>query len=330
MKMPMVTVVVPFYRTPKLRLRKCIESLLEQTFSDFELLLIDDGNGDDYAAIKKEYEERDARVRFVYQENSGVSAARNLGMQLAKGEYLSFVDSDDFVEETFLKKMVQALEKSDLAVCGVAEQCFPTVHRWMDRRVFFSQPELYASLQYINFCHNKLYRLSIIREHNIQFDLEVKLGEDALFLAKYFEHCNSICSIDDVLYHYVPYEESAVKKYKPAFWDWEQQVIEQQWNVFHWYPLSERQEQAIVRWLYVKLKDSFYYYMRQETNPENLHKQLMQIMEHQLYQEFKQYNKTNSVKAAFNRNDRMILTLWNLFGANGVKLSWKITNFLKR
>ena len=101
---PKISVIVPVYNTEKY-LRRCIDSVLAQTYQDFELLLIDDGSKDSSGAICDEYAAKDARVRVFHKENGGVSSARNLGLDNARGEWVTFVDSDDYIE----KKLSQVL-----------------------------------------------------------------------------------------------------------------------------------------------------------------------------------------------------------------------------
>lgn len=323
-----ISVVIPFYKTPKLRFRKCIESFLEQSFSQFELLLIDDGNGSEYDDIREEYEKKDQRVRFIKKENEGVAAARNMGIELASGKYICFSDSDDFVEDNFLSKLWKGIQENDLVICGVTEQYFPVINSWNDQRLFLSQPTFYNGLQYINFSVNKLYKLDIIKENNIRFDSGVKLGEDALFLAKYFKHCKAIRCIPDLLYHYVPNSKSAVHTYEEKYWDWEQMVIEKQWEMFHTYPLSYGQEQAMLCWLYIKFKGAFYYYMSHETDKAKLHAKICEMMNHPIYKQLLNCDLTKK-NGHLNKKDRIILRLWRMFDSKGVYLSWSIKKIVR-
>ena len=118
--MPKISVIVPVYNTEKY-LNRCIDSILAQTFTDFELLLIDDGSTDCSGKICDEYAAKDSRVRVFHKENGGVSSARNMGLDNAQGEWITFVDSDDWVHEDFLKKrLALALnDNADIAYCDV-------------------------------------------------------------------------------------------------------------------------------------------------------------------------------------------------------------------
>ena len=116
----MVSIIVPIYNVEQY-ISKCIESILAQTYRDFELILVDDGSTDMCGKICDEYAKQDSRVHVIHQENKGVSAARNAGISLAKGEYIMFVDSDDFITENMLEKMHDCIAESgsDIAICGI-------------------------------------------------------------------------------------------------------------------------------------------------------------------------------------------------------------------
>ena len=118
--MPTVSVIVPVYNVEKY-IHRCVDSILGQTFSDLELIRVDDGSPDNCPSICDEYAAKDNRVRVIHQENRGLSAARNAGLDVMAGEFVSFVDSDDWLEDSFLEVMLKHIwnEESDIAMCGV-------------------------------------------------------------------------------------------------------------------------------------------------------------------------------------------------------------------
>lgn len=313
--MPEISVIVPYYNSSLFLLRQCVESILEQTFSDFELLVIIDGSTKNYLPIQQEYEKNDQRIKFFYQKNKGVSAARNLGLEKASGTFLSFVDSDDFVEENFLSKLHKSIAQYDLAICNIADQHYPTASLKMDRRVFCSMPAEFCWVQYTNFSVNKLYRTEIIHNYNIRFDSHVRLGEDAIFLAKYLFYCNNIVSIDDRLYHYVPNIGSATHTYYKDYWDWERCVIEEQWKLFHQYPLSKRETDFLYFWLYRKFCGIFLYYF--DKDKKNCLQYITRVIQHPLYQEL--ISQKMYEKEFFRKKNLFALCLWRTFGAKGVQ-----------
>ena len=115
---PLISLVIPVYNVEKY-LDKCMESVLAQTYDNYEVILVDDGSTDNSGKMCDEYAERDSRVTVYHQKNSGVSVARNVGIENAKGEFISFIDSDDWVDESYLEKLVNAQIKynADLTIC---------------------------------------------------------------------------------------------------------------------------------------------------------------------------------------------------------------------
>ena len=115
----MISIIVPIYKVEEY-LPRCIESILNQTYQDFELILVDDGSPDLSGDICDVYAETDPRIKVIHQENSGISDARNEGLSRAKGEYISFIDSDDWVHPEFLQQLLYTIEKydADIAECG--------------------------------------------------------------------------------------------------------------------------------------------------------------------------------------------------------------------
>ena len=118
--MSKISVIVPVYKVEPY-IRKCVDSILGQTFSDIQVILVDDGSPDQCGKICDEYAKQDSRVHVIHQENKGVSAARNAGISLAKGEYIMLVDSDDFITENMLEKMHDCIAESgsDIVICGI-------------------------------------------------------------------------------------------------------------------------------------------------------------------------------------------------------------------
>lgn len=251
---PRISVIVPFYNPPYERFQKCLQSILCQRFRDFELLLIDDGSREEYADLLTSYIHNDCRIKLLRQENRGVSCARNTGIACAAGEYVCFVDADDYVDPGYLQLMLERMNGNcDIVICGVCEQTFPVIKKQCTRQDFFSHPSQFIGLQYVNFSVNKLYHLSIIKEHDIQFQEGIKQGEDALFLCEYLDYSKAIMMIDDALYHYVVNETSAVHQFDKEFWKWELNVIRCQWELFHQYQLCKAEESFIQEWLYDKI-----------------------------------------------------------------------------
>lgn len=215
----MISVIVPVYNTEKY-LHRCIDSVLAQTFPDFELLLIDDGSTDSSGAICDEYAAKDGRVRVFHKENGGVSSARNLGLDNAQGEWITFVDSDDYLESQYLQRFDINNANVDfhcahIQVEGWDEwQSIPLKDKiWDDFPKFLTE-----NLRRLNFPFAKLFRLSIIRRENIRFDVQIRYGEDTLFVYSYLCNANCAQSYSFDLYHYVCENSNSLSK---KHYEWE-------------------------------------------------------------------------------------------------------------
>lgn len=315
---PLVTIVIPMYKTPFMLLRRCLNSVLKQSFRDFELLVVDDGSGSDYDELKAEYEAMDDRLHFLVKENGGVASARNYGIEHSRGEFLCFIDSDDYIEVGFVEELYNAMDGADLAVCGVSEMDHPAESSFYDRRTFFSLPSHFNGLQYINYSVNKMYRTAILKEQNIRFPQDVKLGEDALFLADYYQHCQYIRSISTSGYHYVLNLESAMRSYKPQYWGWEEEVIRRDWDLFHQYPVSAREEVANAHWLFEKMMGAANYYYDYETDPQELTRYFHAILNNENIRKLFDIDISED-QVHFKHRDRKILKAVKRFGVRGLR-----------
>lgn len=201
---PFVSIIVPVYKAEKC-LARCIDSILQQSFKDWELLLVDDGSPDNSGALCDEYAIIDTRIKVFHKDNGGVSSARNLGLAHARGEYITFIDADDYVSGDYLEKLV-ACTPVDLVICGFKNEGETTFQPESIRVDALECSPLLTSLfeipYYLDTPWCKLYKKSIIDDNNLKFDRLLKLSEDTLFSYNYIYYCNSIQIIADVLYTY--------------------------------------------------------------------------------------------------------------------------------
>lgn len=199
MRNPKISVIVPVYNVEKY-LRRCVDSILAQTFTDFELLLIDDGSTDKSGEICDEYGRIDGRVRVFHQENGGVSKARNVGLDYAKGEWVTFCDSDDWLEadafECYAKCVL--LRNIDYFCCGYYLNGKPTL------LVGDGEMPVTRCLEY-NECDklwNGVYKKDTIVRNHIRFNEKITLAEDRLFNYQYLGKCHAIYILRKCCYHY--------------------------------------------------------------------------------------------------------------------------------
>lgn len=216
--MPALSIIVPVYKTEKY-LPKCIDSILAQTFVDFELILIDDGSPDHCSEICDEYALKDGRIIVIHQENKGVSAARNAGLDIAKGEYIGFVDSDDWIEPEMYEQMLKELQirKADVVFCryayceenGKINSCIK-----VKKETFISSDELLKSLFEKplvtgGVVWNTLMRKKIICD--IRFIQKLPMKEDVVFLFDVFSKCQNGYILAGVFYNFRQQTNSATR-----------------------------------------------------------------------------------------------------------------------
>lgn len=203
-----VSVIVPVYKAEKY-IRKCIESILNQTYYNIELILVDDGSPDASRQLCDEYAKQDMRIIVLHQQNSGVSAARNLGLSKASGYWIMFVDSDDWLEERGIETCVNIATIQNLDLLQFATK------RVDDEGVILQSPKnlhatgVLSAKEYIKKSNSLgvcvwggLLKNDIIQNHHLLFDGGITLGEDQLFMFRYTHFCNRCKRIGDILYDY--------------------------------------------------------------------------------------------------------------------------------
>lgn len=181
--MPVFSIIVPVYKTEQY-IEKCVTSILNQTYRDFELILIDDGSPDRCPQMCDEYQKLDSRVRVIHKKNGGVSSARNCGLEIACGTFIWFVDSDDYIEPFSLQQLYEAQKEKEADLYVFNTQQIQSFHT-ADIDEFF---EKYYFTYVLGFGPwNKLYRREIIQKNHLGFDVKETIGEDLLFNINYYK-----------------------------------------------------------------------------------------------------------------------------------------------
>lgn len=206
--MEKVSVLMPIYNVEKY-LRESIDSVLKQTYLDFELILVDDGSPDGCGKIIDEYANKDDRVIAIHQKNAGVDAARNNAIGRATGKYIAFIDSDDAYEKNYIERLVEAIEQddSDMSVCGFVPFGIdnPPKFKTISKRTVNSNTAIKLALGYnsVNgYVWNKLFKKEIMEREHILFEDGYWACDDVLFTGNYIYHCKKISIIEDALYRY--------------------------------------------------------------------------------------------------------------------------------
>lgn len=216
----MISVIVPIYNTEKF-LSRCLNSIMKQTYTNFEVLLIDDGSKDNSEKVCQAFVSKDSRFKYFYKHNGGLSDARNYGLKFAKGEYIAFIDSDDFINYDYLSYLYQAIisNEADIAVCSFYE-VNELGKKLRKKSVDFKENIDFSGKQvvYKNICDsynvtnvvawNKLYRKTIFDRINYPVN---RLFEDEFVFVPLFWYVKKVCFVNKALYYYVQREGSIVR-----------------------------------------------------------------------------------------------------------------------
>ena len=222
-----LSIIIPIYNVEKYIIR-CAESILTQINSKVEVLFIDDGSKDNSAILLQSYMNND-NVKLITKENGGVSSARNLGIQYSRGDFILFVDGDDFVSDNYVNTIL-------ISLCGFKGEliCFDyfitddntSKKTKLFKNEIINVPDHAGFRWYLNkdndekikqFCLNKVYLSSIIKENNIKFPEGQTVGEDFIFNLEYLEHVKMIKIIDSCLYHYYQRSSSVMRTYNKRY-----------------------------------------------------------------------------------------------------------------
>lgn len=227
---PIVSIIIPIYKVEKY-LRQCLDSVLAQRYSNWEMILVDDGSPDACPTICDEYAKRDKRVTVLHCQNGGLSRARNRALDSPlKGDFVTFLDSDDYLSPTCIEELLKASEKGQLAMTGYILEWENTHTFTTPKQAEGSYPDLHSYLldfhrlfaTKFNFAWGKLYRRDIIEAHHLRFVEGLRLAEDVLFNLQYYNYCdNGINAIESKGYYYRQSDGSTQsKKFDPMMFDW--------------------------------------------------------------------------------------------------------------
>lgn len=233
-----ISVIVPVYNSQKY-LQACLESLIKQTYENYEVILVNDGSTDQSLEICKLFEKKSAKVKIINQQNSGVSCARNKGLEQATGKYVMFVDSDDWIDQEMLYQFAtQVMQneadfvmcnlireystKSELVSSGFKSSTMLEHHEIEEQLILGLIEKKEGQLQHILAPFRgpvgKLYNLELVKKHQLKFDDQLIIGEDFLFNLQYLKCCKKAFIIEDFYYHYRANESSITRRYKESCW----------------------------------------------------------------------------------------------------------------
>lgn len=201
---PLISVIIPTYNREK-KIHVALDSLLNQTFQDFEVVIVDDGSVDKTAQVIEKYKKIDSRFKYFYQKNAGVSSARNKGIKEAKGDYVSFLDSDDYYEFTFLEKMYSKIIEKKADVCYCSYYNVTTKGKYPSRTIFKEGDILIDYILENVKIHTTswLIKKELIYLNDISFPTNVSWGEDIEFFSEVLSITKNVCFVNEYLTNYV-------------------------------------------------------------------------------------------------------------------------------
>lgn len=283
MKKPTISVIVPVYNVQKY-LDECIKSILNQTFTDFELILVNDGSTDNSGSICDEYEKSEERVKVIHQENSGVSCARNKGIEISRGQYITFIDSDDFIDKFFFKEAIKVLleNKSDIYISGVqmetweSDDIVETSLYSIKKSQFYTIKELLENMEvsYPQICicgpWCKFYKSSIIKDNGLFFDSDLCYGEDTFFNLSVFKNSKNAFFSNKCFYHYRRAEKDSL------------------YSKFH------KDIYEVVKLVYGKMRDLFEYLQCTDVAKKRFEKMYFNLLVGGIHEYYRFYKKTTN------------------------------------
>ena len=204
MKNEKISIIIPVYNVYKY-IRECIESLINQTYSNIEIILVDDGSNDNSGKICDDYAKKDKRIKVIHKENSGVSNSRNVGIEISSGDYIVFVDSDDVVSRDYIKKLFERHNDKRQIICKFIEFNKEIPNIKLSGNITQIKKDSFIEISKLSLLNTpccKLYNKKIIKDNKILFDENISIGEDLLFNLEYLKYINEVYILDEYLYYY--------------------------------------------------------------------------------------------------------------------------------
>lgn len=260
----LISVIVTVYKGEKY-IKKAIESILDQTLKEIEIIIVDNKSDDSTVEIVKILKEKDSRIKLIeLSENKGPGNARNIGIELSKGEYIAFCDADDWIEKEMLFSMYQENEKYDVIVCGYSqdtEKEEQVIHSKKNENLKLEKQgnkevvKSISALDYqktFSFCWNKLYRREIIMKNNIKFSNKL-FGEDYDFNLNFFKYAESLKSLNKSYYHYIKRNNNSLTERKiPNFFENINERFNDMVNLLKEKNIYNEEQKRIISILFIK------------------------------------------------------------------------------
>ena len=246
--MHQISIIIPAYNCEK-QISRCLDSVISQTYSDFECIIIDDGSIDGTESVCKKYVSKDERFVYLKQNNAGASAARNTGLDLCKSKYVCFIDADDYVSPSYLMDLMSDVDSNDLVIHGMTRICSDRI---IDRGMHIegefcldNNPTCFfesVNIERFGGPYCKLYNIDILKKYDIYFNTKVRLAEDLDFLLRYLLHCSTIKVSPRNNYFYIETQNSVSSN----IYDFETEYIGLVALSHSWNRLTEKYSNAVL------------------------------------------------------------------------------------
>ena len=249
---PKISVIVPIYNSEKY-LKKCVDSILNQTLEDIEIILINDGSKDNSHSICLEYQEKyKEKIKYINNINIGCSATRNLGIKQASAEYITFVDSDDYIEKDMYKDMYNMIieDKSDLVITGIKYNQNGKILKKKLVKKIKNIKDIFSEKTLINYVCAKIFKKSIIEKENIEFIVNSHYQEDMVFSFMYCLNVKKISFLNKLNYNYILHDTNSVFNLK------KRQEVFISYDYLYRYLKNKNVDKRVFRYLY-KLFDLY-------------------------------------------------------------------------
>lgn len=240
MKHGKISIIVPVYNAEQF-ISQCLDSIVNQTYTNLEVIIINDGSTDATGVLCDAYAKKDSRLHVIHKMNEGVSKARNIGFKVSSGDYIQLADADDVLYPTLCEKLVEGMEanNADIVICGFRTtfyengKCVRAFDLAPEDRVYSIENDLlsefcmYRESGLMNVSWNKLYKRSIIHEKAVTFPEEIHISDDQFFALQYWAHVTTVCALSDVLYEYRQINKASITaKYHEKFSLYSEQFLD--------------------------------------------------------------------------------------------------------
>lgn len=317
-KMDLISVIVPVYNVEKY-LRKCVDSICAQTYKNLEIILVDDGSLDQSGEICEEFKKNDNRIKVIHKKNGGLGLTRNSGMERMTGQYVTFIDSDDWIGPDHIENLYQAIKKAQADVCmgeytrvfaiGQPKQCHGKLEKklYTDDEViekivlpiigpdttYRSDSQVEAS------CWRNLYRVDVIKQNDIKFISErYAVSEDTFFNIDYLMHAHKVIAISETGYYYLENNESISQKYNPKRFARTVSFYKEVSNRIEKYNLKERVRYRLDRNYLTKTRVAIRHIVVSDLPYKEKHDEIRSIAKHPLTKEVVGRYPVNTLKLA--------------------------------